>query len=76
MQGVSPVAGYDKLVAQSFGDTDVLQIEHIEHLPEPGEGEVRVRVEAAGVGYTDTILRRGRYILYKGGLPLTPGLKG
>lgn len=25
------------------------------------------------MGYTDTIVRRGRYIDYKGGLPLTPG---
>jgi len=68
-----PMTGYDKIVAHSFGDPDVLQIEHCDRLPEPGKGEVRVRVEAAGVGYTDTILRRGRYHLYKNGLPLTPG---
>ena len=65
--------GYDKIVARSYGDAEVLQIEHLDDLPEPAAGEVRVRVEAAGVGYTDTILRRGRYNLYKAGLPLTPG---
>jgi len=65
--------GYDKIVARSFGGPEVLVLEHIDTLPEPGAGEVRVRVEAAGVGYTDTILRRGRYIAYQGGLPVTPG---
>ncbi len=67
------MTGYNKIVAQNFGGPEVLELVHFEELPEPGAGEVRVRVEAAGVGYTDTILRRGRYMLYKGGLPLTPG---
>ncbi|WP_240653481.1 zinc-binding dehydrogenase [Sphingomonas crocodyli] len=65
--------GYDKIVARRFGGPEVLEIEHVPALPEPGAGEARVRVEAAGVGFTDTILRRGKYIDYKGGLPLTPG---
>ena len=51
----------------------MLEIEHVAAVPAPGPGEVRLRVEAAGVGYTDTILRRGRYAAYTGGLPLTPG---
>ena len=67
------MAGYDKIVAQSFGGSDVLAVEYVADLPEPGAGDVRIRVEAAGVGYTDTILRRGRYIDYTAGLPLTPG---
>ena len=50
----------------------MLVLDHAPAVPEPGEGEVRIRVAAAGVGYTDTILRRGRYIGYEG-LPLTPG---
>lgn len=64
---------YDRIVAHRFGDPDVLSLETLDALPEPGLGEVRIRVEAAGVGYTDTILRRGRYIAYTGGLPATPG---
>ncbi len=64
---------YRKIVARSFGGPEVLKIEELAELPEPGDDQVRVRVEAAGVGYTDTILRRGRYVNYKGGLPLTPG---
>jgi NADPH:quinone reductase-like Zn-dependent oxidoreductase len=42
-------------------------------IPEPGPGEVRVRVLAAGTGFTDTMIRRGRYPDYKGPLPFTPG---
>jgi len=68
-----PNEGFEKVVAKSFGGPEVLQVERVPVLPEPGAGEVRVRVQAAGVGYTDTILRRGKYIDYKGGLPLTPG---
>ena len=67
------MAGYKKIVASQFGGSEVLQLREFEQLPEPNAGEVRVRVEAAGVGYTDTIVRRGRYHLYTAGLPLTPG---
>ncbi len=42
-------------------------------IPEPGAEEVRVRVLAAGTGFTDTMIRRGRYPDFKGPLPFTPG---
>ena len=42
-------------------------------LPVPGPGEVRLRVLAAGTGFTDTFIRRGRYPDFKGPLPFTPG---
>ena len=51
----------------------MLELEHVAQVPEPCQGEARLRVEAAEVGYTDTILRRGRYVAYTAGLPLTPG---
>lgn len=41
--------------------------------PEPGPGEVRIKVLAAGTGFTDTMIRRGQYPDYKGPLPFTPG---
>ena len=41
--------------------------------PEPGPGQLRVSVVAAGVNYIDTYHRRGIYPL---GLPFTPGLEG
>lgn len=42
-------------------------------LPEPGSGEVRVKIEAAGVNYIDTYHRNGQY---KQALPFTPGMEG
>jgi NADPH:quinone reductase-like Zn-dependent oxidoreductase len=42
-------------------------------IPEPGPEEVRVKVLAAGTGFTDTMIRRGRYPDFKGPLPFIPG---
>jgi NADPH2:quinone reductase len=41
-------------------------------LPEPGQGEVRVKVAACGLNYIDTYHRTG---LYPQPLPFTPGLE-
>ena len=56
-----------------FGGPDVLQVVEESTIPEPGPGEVRIRVLAAGTGFTDTMIRRGRYPDFKGPLPFTPG---
>ena len=40
---------------------------------EPGPGEVRIRVHAAGVNFIDVYHRTG---LYKNALPFTPGVEG
>lgn len=42
-------------------------------VPAPGPGEVRIKVLAAGTGFTDIFIRRGRYPDYKGPVPFTPG---
>ncbi|WP_240732868.1 medium chain dehydrogenase/reductase family protein [Halioglobus maricola] len=42
-------------------------------LPEPREGEVRVKVLAAGTGFTDTIIRQGQYTGVKEKPPFVPG---
>jgi NADPH:quinone reductase-like Zn-dependent oxidoreductase len=42
-------------------------------IPDPAAGEVRIKVLAAGTGFTDTMIRRGRYPDFKGPLPFTPG---
>lgn len=42
-------------------------------IPEPGPGEVRVRIEAAGVNFIDVYQREG---LYKIPTPYTPGMEG
>lgn len=54
-----------------FGGPDKLHVEEIP-IPEPGPGEARVRIEAAGVNFIDTYHRNG---LYRGDLPLTPGME-
>ncbi len=54
------------------GGPDVLHYEDVP-LPEPKPGEVRVKIEAAGVNYIDTYHRNGQYKLKP---PFTPGMEG
>ena len=56
-----------------FGGPEVLELAEQPTLPEPGPDEVRIKVLAAGTGFTDTFIRRGRYPDFKGPLPFTPG---
>ncbi|HSM71644.1 MAG TPA: quinone oxidoreductase [Anaerolineales bacterium] len=52
-----------------YGGVKALSYEEVEK-PEPGEGEARVRIEAAGVNFIDIYHRIGRYA---GKLPFTLG---
>lgn len=54
------------------GGPEVLHYEEAP-LPEPGPGEARVKIEAAGVNFIDVYHRSG---LYPGRLPITPGVEG
>src|SRR5579872_7076520 len=56
-----------------FGGPEVLHLVEEPTIPEPGSGEVRIKVLAAGTGFTDTMIRRGRYPDFKGPLPFTLG---
>src|SRR5271170_3967684 len=56
-----------------FGGPEVLELAEEQTIPAPGPGEVRIKVLAAGTGFTDTFIRRGRYPDFKGPLPFTPG---
>jgi NADPH:quinone reductase-like Zn-dependent oxidoreductase len=56
-----------------FGGPEVLQMREERTIPDPGPGEVRIKVFAAGTGFTDTMIRRGHYPDFKGPLPFTPG---
>ena len=60
-----------RVVVDHFGGPEVLRVVE-EDVPRPGPGEVRVRVLAAGVSFTDALLRAGTYL---GGPkpPFTPG---
>jgi len=46
--------------ARTFGGPDQLEVVDAP-LPTPGRGEVRVRVLASGIEYTDVLIRRHRY---------------
>src|SRR5919199_5568827 len=56
---------------QEFGGPEVLRVVELP-VPEPGEGEVLIRVSRAGINYADTHQRRNEY-LAKAELPLIPG---
>jgi NADPH:quinone reductase len=60
-----------RVVVDRFGGPEVLRVVE-EDDPRPGPGEVRVRVLAAGVSFSDALLRAGVYL---GGPkpPFTPG---
>lgn len=55
------------------GGPEVLRIDDLSP-PEPGEGEIRVAIEFAGVNFIDIYLRRGFYD--PGALPATAGKEG
>lgn len=56
-----------------YGYSDVLE-QRERPIPEPGEGEVRIAVEAAGINYADVVQRQGAY---PGGPepPFVPGME-
>lgn len=55
-----------------FGDASVLRYDDIP-VPEPGNGEVRIKIEAAGLNFIDTYHRMGWYPLPR---PLILGQEG
>jgi len=50
-----------------FGGPEVLEPAEQPTIPNPGPGDVRIKVLAASTGFTDTFIRRGRYPDFKGG---------
>lgn len=55
-----------------YGEPEVMHLEDAP-MPEPGAGQVRVKIGAAGINYIDIYQRSG---LYKPPLPFTPGQEG
>jgi len=53
------------------GGPEVLEVDDLE-VPEPGRGQIRVRIEVAGLNFIDTYHRAGRYPL---DLPATLGME-
>ncbi|QAY67615.1 quinone oxidoreductase family protein [Paenibacillus protaetiae] len=62
------------LVFNNFGGPDVLHIEELPD-PQPGLGEVTVRIKAAGLNFADVYRRQGRYHL-AGNAPYILGYEG
>lgn len=64
---------YKYITLKKFGGPEVLEVAYRDSLPEPGNGQVRVRVLASSAAFTDTLIRRGIYPDVKENPPLTPG---
>ncbi len=60
------------IVVSATGGPEALKLEHRD-IPEPGPGQVRVRVAAAGVNYIDVYFRTG---VYPRPVPFVAGLEG
>jgi NADPH:quinone reductase-like Zn-dependent oxidoreductase len=60
-----------RVVVDHYGGPEVLKVVE-DDIPEPGPGEVRIRVLAAGVSFTDSQLRAGTYL----GVPKPPFTPG
>lgn len=59
------------VLCREFGPPSSLALEEIAE-PQPGPGEVRLRVRAAGLNFYDTLIIRDRY-QYKPPMPFSPG---
>lgn len=64
---------YRKVVITEYGGPDVLQVVEEPQLPEPQQGEVRVKVLATSAAFTDTMIRKGNYPDVKKRPPFSPG---
>ncbi len=59
------------ILCKELGTADKLVIEDIAS-PEPGKGQVKVKVKAAGLNFPDTLIIEGKYQI-KPELPFSPG---
>jgi len=62
------------IIVDRFGDPEVMRMEEVVD-PVPAEGQVLVRLQAAGVNPVDCYIRSGLYA-QKAQLPYTPGIDG
>lgn len=64
---------YRAVVCRELGSPDVLRVEE-RPAPPLGAGDVRVRIEAAGVNFPDLLMVAGKY-QFKPPLPFVPGME-
>jgi NADPH:quinone reductase-like Zn-dependent oxidoreductase len=64
---------YSRVVLTGFGDPGKLRLEEVAKLPEPAEGELRIRVRVTSAAFTDVMIRKGLYPDVKEKPPFVPG---
>jgi NADPH2:quinone reductase len=69
----APVLPMRRLEIRGFGGPEVIRLVEDATLPEPVAGEVRIRVEASSLVFTDMLIRRKLYPTLKVAPPLTLG---
>ena len=62
------------VLCRDLGTVEQLVVEDVP-MPEPGPGQVRIRLFAAGLNFADTLMVAGKYQL-KPQLPFVPGVEG
>jgi len=67
------ILSYQRVILREFGGPEVLEVRREPELPEPGPGEVRVRVLVTGANFTDVMIRKGKYPEVKEKPPFSPG---
>src|SRR4029450_12176196 len=60
-----------KFIGSEYGSLDAFTLSEGE-IPQPAEGEVRLKVEAAALGFVDGLIALGRYQI-RPPLPYVPG---
>jgi len=63
-----------EVIIKAFGGVDQLEVREVD-TPEPGPGQVRVRLTSIGMNHAELMARRGEYRLASGDPPFTPGLE-
>lgn len=61
------------IVVERLGPPDVMELRELP-VPQPGPGEVRLKVEAVGINFADVVAVAGEY-LTRTRLPYTPGME-
>jgi NADPH:quinone reductase-like Zn-dependent oxidoreductase len=64
---------YRRAIVTQFGQPDVIQVQEENTLPAPDSDEVRIRIEASSMVFTDTLIRRGIYPYLQKEPPFTLG---
>ena len=68
---VHPEPDIKAIQIHETGGPEVLKLAELP-IPQPGPGQVLIRVEAVGVNFIEVYFRKG---VYKAALPLTPGAR-